>query len=80
MCPDFSATARPACDAVGLRDQNVPALAQTGLDLREILLGVVVAVRRVLELEHELAKELANERQVCGCGFADHGMRWESKR
>ena len=66
--------------SVALRDEHVPPLAEAGLDLREILLGVVVAVRRVLELEHELAKELADERDVGVGGFADHGMRWESNR
>ena len=66
--------------AVALCDQDVPALAEALLDLREILLGVVVAMRRVLELGHELPEELADERQVGVGGFADHGMRWESNR
>jgi hypothetical protein len=58
----------------------MPPLAEAALDLREILFGVVVAMRRVLELVHELAKELPDDRQVCVGGFADHGMRCESKR
>ena len=65
---------------VALREQDMPPLAEAALDLREILFGVVVAMRRVLELVHELAKELPDDRQVCVGGFADHGMRCESKR
>ena len=55
-------------------------LAEAALDLREILLGVVVAVRRVAKLTHELAEKLADERTVCVSGVADHGIRWDSKR
>jgi hypothetical protein len=58
----------------------VPVLSEPTFDLREILFGVVVPMRSVLELVHELAKQLADERPVFCGGVSDHGVRWERSR
>jgi hypothetical protein len=64
-------------DLVGEQDDVVEHRL---VERRDVLVAVGVAPLRVRDLCLECEPELANERQIVGCGLADHGVRWARRR
>jgi hypothetical protein len=61
-------------DTVLLGEENA-AVGERLLDAFQVVVVVGIAPGSVGDLGSELVPELADERQVVGCGETDHGVR-----